>query len=102
MLIMLKLDLNDKTTYKYTQDKNPVRHQHTLFDSSRFSHSDCGSSPVKQANNIGRKQLGSQRSRTSECITTELGKLICRVGYKLFLHSAIYSYNAIRCCVMHA
>ena len=33
--------------YKFTEDKNLVSHQYTLFDSSRFSHSDCGSSPVK-------------------------------------------------------
>ena len=40
-----------KTTYKYTQDKNRVLNQYTLFDSSRFSHSDCGSSPVKTCAN---------------------------------------------------
>ena len=42
-LYKLKLDLYDKTTYKYTQEKNLVSNQYTLFDSSRFSHSDCGS-----------------------------------------------------------
>ena len=49
-----------KTTYKYTKDKNLVWNQYTLFDLSRFIHSDCGSSPVKtmlcqQANIVGRK-----------------------------------------------
>ena len=53
-----KID-NTKTTYKYTKDKNPVSNQYTLFDSSRFSRSDCGSPPCKnicqQANIVGRK-----------------------------------------------
>ena len=40
-----------KTTYKYTQDKNIVWNQYTLFDSSRFSHSDSGSAPVKTCAN---------------------------------------------------
>ena len=35
------------TTYKYSKDKNLVPHQYTLFDTSRFSHSDCRSSTVK-------------------------------------------------------
>ena len=35
-----------KTTYKYTKDKNLVWNQYTLFDSLRFIHSECRSSPV--------------------------------------------------------
>ena len=40
-----------KTTYKYTQDKNLVSNNYTLFDSSRLGHSDCESSPVKNCAN---------------------------------------------------
>ena len=43
----LKLGLYDKNNYKYTEDKNLVSNQYTILDSSLFSHSDCGSSPVK-------------------------------------------------------
>ena len=50
-VFILKLDLYEKTSYKYTQDKNLVWNQYTLFDSSRFSHSVCGSSPVKTCAN---------------------------------------------------
>ena len=45
--VTLKLDLYDKTTYKYTKDKNLARNQYTLFDSLRFNHSYCGSPPEK-------------------------------------------------------
>ena len=45
--ISLKLDLYDKTTYKYTKDKNLAWNKYTLFDSLRFNHSNCGSPPVK-------------------------------------------------------
>ena len=33
-------------------------------------------------------------------LPTELGVLICRVGFNFFLlYSAIYSYNVIHCCI---
>ena len=38
----LKLDLYDKNNLNYFKDKNLVWNQYTLFDSSRFIHSDCG------------------------------------------------------------
>ena len=47
-----------KTTYRYTKGKNLVWNQYTLFDSSRFIHSECGSSRTdlyKHANIVGRK-----------------------------------------------
>ena len=48
----LKLDLYDKNvTYKYAKDKNLVWNQYTLFDSLRFIHSECGSSPVQTCAN---------------------------------------------------
>ena len=40
-----------KTTYKYTKDKNLVWNQYTLFDSSCFIHSECGSSPAQTCTN---------------------------------------------------
>ena len=40
-----------KTTYKYTKDKNLVWNQYTLFDSSRFIHSENGSSHVQTCAN---------------------------------------------------
>ena len=101
-----------KTTYKYTQDKNLVSNQYTLFYLSRFSHSDCGSSPVKTSANkqtlLEEKEwftVGSNQQPLgykSNTFSTGLGGLICRVGFKLLLYSAIYSYNAFRYCVMHA
>ena len=49
---MLKLNRNDlnKLQIAYDKDKNPVSNQYAVFDSLRFSHSDCGSSPVKTSN----------------------------------------------------
>ena len=44
---MSSFDLYDKTTYKYTKDKNLISNQYTKIISSRFSHSDCGPSTVK-------------------------------------------------------
>ena len=49
-----------KTTYKQTKNENlVVWNQYTLFDSSRFSHSDCGVSiwndVCQQENIVGRK-----------------------------------------------
>ena len=44
---ILKLDFYVKITYKLTADKNIVSNQYTLFDSTRFSHSDFGYSHVK-------------------------------------------------------
>ena len=43
----LKLDLYDKTTNKYTKDKNLAWNQYSLFDSLSFNHSNCGSPFVK-------------------------------------------------------
>ena len=64
-----KLDLCDKTTYKYTKDKNLVWNQYTLFDSSRFIHSDCWSSTVKMAMPTGehywKKNSSAPCARTS-------------------------------------
>ena len=58
-----------KTTYKLTKDKNLVWNQYTLFDSSRFIHSDCESSPVKMAMPTGehcwKKNSGAPGARTS-------------------------------------
>ena len=39
--------LTISTTYKQTKDKNLVLKLYTLFDSSRFSHSNCGSPSAK-------------------------------------------------------
>ena len=46
MLHVLKLDFYEKKK-KQPTNKNRVSNQYTLFDFSRFSHSYCGSSPVK-------------------------------------------------------
>ena len=47
LIIVLKLDLYDKNNLERNKYKNPVSNQYTPFDSSRFSPSDFGSSPVK-------------------------------------------------------
>ena len=63
----LKLDitLTIKKTYKWTKDKNLVSNKYTVFCSSHFSYSDCGSSLVKtyykQANIVGRKIVAQSR-----------------------------------------
>ena len=60
---ILKLDLYD-LTYKYTEDKNLVWNHYTLFDSICFSHSNCGSPPLKTyANN--RTLLEEKKWRTA-------------------------------------
>ena len=91
-----------KTTYKYTKDKNLVWNQYTLFNSSRFIHSECGSSPV-QTCDIKRTLLeekywftagSNQRplDYKSNAFPIELDGLICRVGFKLLLYSAMFLY----------
>ena len=35
-------------------------------------------------------------------LPTELGRLICRVGFKFFLYSATYSYNVNYTLLCHA
>ena len=85
--------------------------QYTLFDSSRFSHSDCWSSPVMYANKrtlledkewhtVGSSQQPSDYSPNA--FPTELRRKICGVGFLLILHSAIVSANVTYHCVMHA
>ena len=111
----LKLDLYDKTTYKYTKDKNLVWNQYTLFDSSRFIYSDCRSSPVKMymptSEHCWKKNRGAQWVRTSNLWITGLTcyqlsyirkyvewdfNFYCTVLYIATL------YNVTPHCVMHA
>ena len=47
ILLHLKLDLYDKNYLQVNKDNNRVSNQYTLYDSSRFSDSDCGPSSVK-------------------------------------------------------
>ena len=82
----------------YTKDKNIVWNQYTLFDSPRFIHSDCGSSPAKtyakQSNIAGRKTVGSNQQLldySPNAFLTELCREIYSVGFKLLLNSAIVS-----------
>ena len=60
----LKLDF-----YDLNKDKNLVSNQYTLFDSSRVSHSDCGSpnlnSYANKQNVLGRNS-GVHRARTND------------------------------------
>ena len=100
-----------KATYKYTKDKNLVWNQYTLFDSLRFIHSECGSSPVQTCANkrtllekIVFTAGSNQRplDYKSNAFPTELGGLICKVGFKHLLYSAIYSYNVNRRVTVNA
>ena len=73
--LSLKLDLCNKNNLQKTKDKNLVWNQYTLFDSSRFIHSDCESSPVKMSMPTGehcwKKNSGTRWARTSHlCISS--------------------------------
>ena len=69
-------NLSDHKTAAITKDNSPLngltsrtRNQYTLFDSPRFIHSDCGSSPVKMAMPTGehcwKKNSDAPWARTS-------------------------------------
>ena len=40
--IYLKVDLDDINNIDICRDENRISNKHTLFNTSRFSHSDCG------------------------------------------------------------
>ena len=75
--------------------KTRISNQYTLFDSSRFSHSDCGTSPEKTYVNKRTlleekywRKVGSNQQPLDHrpfAFPTELRRLICRLGFKLLL-----------------
>ena len=109
--LSLKLDLYDKNNIQvYSRWNSFLKPVYSIwfatlqsFSLRIFTCKDVG----QEANIDGMKIVvhsGLERATfhlKPNALPAELGGLICRAGFKLLLYSAIYSYNVIRCCVVH-